>query len=124
MFAISGSNWTSESNNVSCLYSYDGNLLGTIWSKKEIEDEMVFYIFDKTSERFVESHDDTEWQCYEQFLDKLTQPLPAKAGRFDVLLKQPKVRIRKVIFFPLLLILFQSYQSCSSPVRLGSEYTL
>lgn len=73
LFVISGSNWTSESNNVSCLYSYDGNLLGTIWSKKEIEDEMVFYIFDKTSERFVESHDDTEWQCYEQFLDKLNK---------------------------------------------------
>lgn len=33
--------------------------------KKEIEDKM--------SERFVESHDDTEWQCYEQFLDKLNK---------------------------------------------------
>lgn len=41
--------------------------------KKEIEDEMVFFIFDKMSERFVESHDDTEWQCYEQFLDKLNK---------------------------------------------------
>ncbi len=41
--------------------------------KKEIEDEMVFYILDKMSERFVESHDDTEWQCYEQFLDKLNK---------------------------------------------------
>lgn len=41
--------------------------------KKEIEDEMVFYIFEKMSEHFVESHDDTEWQCYEQFLDKLNK---------------------------------------------------
>lgn len=41
--------------------------------KKDIEDEMVFYILDKMSERFVESHDDTEWQCYEHFLDKLNK---------------------------------------------------
>ena len=31
LFVISGSNWTSESNNVSCLYSYDGNLLGKMY---------------------------------------------------------------------------------------------
>lgn len=53
-----------------------------------------------------------------------TEPLPAKAGRFGMLLKQPKACTLKVIFFPLLLNLSQSYQSYSSPVDLDSEYTL
>ena len=53
-----------------------------------------------------------------------TEPLPAKAGRFGLLLKQPKACTLKVIFFPLLLNLSQSYQSYSSPVDLDSEYTL
>ena len=54
----------------------------------------------------------------------ITEPLPAKAGRFGVLLKQPKACTLKVILFPLLLNLSQSYQSYSSPVDLDSEYTL
>ena len=53
-----------------------------------------------------------------------TEPLPAKAGRFGVLLKQPKACTLKVIFFSLLLNLSQSYQSYSFPVGLDSEYTL
>lgn len=53
-----------------------------------------------------------------------TEPLPAKAGRFGMLLKQPKACTLKVIFFPLLLNLSQSYQIYSSPVDLDSEYTL
>ncbi len=55
---------------------------------------------------------------------KATEPLPAKAGRFGVLLKQPKACTLKGIFLPLLLSLSQSYQSYSSPVGLDSEYTL
>ncbi|MCI9033186.1 MAG: hypothetical protein HFJ08_03850 [Lachnospiraceae bacterium] len=31
LFVISGSGWTSDSNNVSCLYSYDGYLLGRVY---------------------------------------------------------------------------------------------
>lgn len=31
LFVISGSGWTSDSNNVSCLYSYDGYLLGKVY---------------------------------------------------------------------------------------------
>lgn len=31
LFVISGSSWTSDSNNVSCLYSYDGSLLGKMY---------------------------------------------------------------------------------------------
>lgn len=56
--------------------------------------------------------------------EEATEPLPAKAGRFGMLLKQPKACTLKVIFFPLLLNLSQSYQSYSSPVDLDSEYTL
>ena len=63
--------------------------------------------------------------CSEKFFAQFsTEPLPAKAGRFGMLLKQPKACTLKVIFFPLLLNLSQSYQSYSSPVDLDSEYTL
>ncbi|WP_405289576.1 hypothetical protein [Methanobrevibacter sp.] len=41
--------------------------------KKTIEDEMLFYILDTMSERFVESHDDSKWQCYSHMLDKLNK---------------------------------------------------
>ena len=53
-----------------------------------------------------------------------TEPLPAKADRFSLLLKQPKVFALNVIFFHLLLILFQSYQSCFSLVGLDFECRL
>ncbi len=39
--------------------------------KKDIEDEMLFFILDRMSERFVESQEDTEWQTYGQLLDRL-----------------------------------------------------
>lgn len=55
---------------------------------------------------------------------KNTEPLPAKADRFSLLLKQPKVFALNVIFFHLLLILFQSYQSCFSLVGLDFECRL
>ena len=49
-----------------------------------------------------------------------TEPLPAKAGRFDVLLKQPKAV--SVHSYPLHVsfILSQSYRSCSFLADLGS----
>ena len=39
--------------------------------KEDIEDEVLFYMLDIMSERFVNSHDDLEWQCYENMLDRL-----------------------------------------------------
>ncbi len=56
--------------------------------------------------------------------EAVTEPLPAKADRFSLLLKQPKVFALNVIFFHLLLILFQSYQSCFSLVGLDFECRL
>lgn len=43
------------------------------YQKKDIDDEMLFWILDYMSELFVESHDDLEWQCYEWLLDKLNK---------------------------------------------------
>ena len=43
------------------------------YQKKDIDDEMLFWILDYMSELFVESRDDTEWQCYERLLDKLNK---------------------------------------------------
>ena len=41
--------------------------------KEEIEDEVLFYILDTMSERFVESRNDSEWQCYDHMLDRLNK---------------------------------------------------
>ena len=43
------------------------------YQQKDIEDEMLFYILDDMSERFVESRDDIEWQCYDWILEKLNK---------------------------------------------------
>ena len=81
--------------------------------KERIEDKN-FIDYDEVFEKMIQS----------ALLSETTEPLPAKAGRFGVLLKQPKACTLKVIFLPLLLSLSQSYQSYSSPVGLDSEYTL
>ena len=49
-----------------------------------------------------------------------TEPLPAKAGRFNMLLKQPKVVHAARYRYPVTLILSQSYQICFSLADLGS----
>lgn len=41
--------------------------------KEDIRDETLFYIVDILSERFVESRDDSEWQCYDNMLDYLNK---------------------------------------------------
>ena len=43
------------------------------YQKKDINDEMLFWILDYMSELFVESRDDLEWQCYERLLNKLNK---------------------------------------------------
>ena len=43
------------------------------YQKKDIDDEILFYILDYMSEQFVESRDDVEWQCYDWLLDKLNK---------------------------------------------------
>ena len=49
-----------------------------------------------------------------------TEPLPAKAGRFNMLLKQPKVVHAASYRYPITFILSQSYQNCSSLADLDS----
>ncbi len=39
-FVVSGSGWTKDSNNVSCLYSYDGNLLGKVYKYSAYDNEI------------------------------------------------------------------------------------
>ena len=53
-----------------------------------------------------------------------TQPLPAKAGRFGLLLKQPKVCTLYVFLLSFTFILSRSYRNYSSPVNPDSECTL
>ena len=50
----------------------------------------------------------------------ITEPLPAKAGRFNMLLKQPKVVHAASYRYPITFILSQSYQNCSSLADLDS----
>ena len=54
------------------------------------------------------------------FTDCQTEPLPAKAGRFNMLLKQPKVVHAASYRYPITFILSQSYQNCSSLADLDS----
>ena len=49
-----------------------------------------------------------------------TEPLPAKAGRFNMLLKQPKVVHATSYRYLITFILSQSYQNCSSLADLDS----
>lgn len=41
--------------------------------KEDIKDEMLFHILDILSEQFVESRDDSKWDCYGQLLDQLNK---------------------------------------------------
>ncbi|WP_405289575.1 hypothetical protein [Methanobrevibacter sp.] len=47
LFVIAGSGWTKDSNNVSCLYSYDGILLGKVYKYSAYDN-------DKNGERYIE----------------------------------------------------------------------
>ena len=40
LFVAAGSGWTSVSNNVSCLYSYDGNLLGKVYKYSAYDNDI------------------------------------------------------------------------------------
>lgn len=53
-----------------------------------------------------------------------TEPLPAKAGRFALLLKQPKVVSPQDYHYFSTVILPRSYQSYFFPVNLGFVYIL
>lgn len=48
LFVVAGSSWTKDSNNVSCLYSYDGYLLGKVY-KHSAYDKAI------EGERYIES---------------------------------------------------------------------
>lgn len=40
LFVVAGSGWTKDSNNVSCLYSYDGNLLGKVYKYSAYDNDI------------------------------------------------------------------------------------
>lgn len=48
-------------------------IMRRFYQKEAIEDEMFFYIAEIMAERFVESREDSEWQCYEPLLTKLNK---------------------------------------------------